>query len=72
MCQICMQTICPAGCPNAEDDKPVHKCAECEGDIWYGQRYFNSYKGPVCYSCLKEKTVLELAELFEVELEKAE
>lgn len=71
MCQECRQTPCHPRCPNAEPECDLI-CSECKSGIMSGDRYYDSRKGPVCYECLTEKTVLELVELFEVDLEIAE
>lgn len=36
MCDVCMKTICPCTCPNAESPKPVCKCDACGGKLYVG------------------------------------
>ena len=55
MCAICLQDVCPSGCPNAEDEV-VATCTACGNGIKAGQRYYRSrllgFK--ICENCYDE------------------
>ena len=48
MCSVCRRNPCAAGCPNAEEPKPIHICKECGYGIYEGDHY---YDGPDGYYC---------------------
>lgn len=41
MCEYCHQSICPPGCPNADEPKAVYRCSYCGESItvdeWYAE-----------------------------------
>ena len=63
MCAICGFNTCHLRCPNAPDPIPVHRCNVCKGGIYFGDRFFDSSKGPICSDCLEDMTVGEVLEL---------
>lgn len=73
MCSECWYTIGHApGCPNAPDPEPVHKCIECGGEIYEGDKYYDSGDGAICQECMEDKTTSELMELFDESYSTAE
>lgn len=39
MCEICRQSICPAGCPNASEPPKVYNCEQCGEGIYEGEEF---------------------------------
>lgn len=53
MCDECQRSICPQGCPNAEDEKPVFECVECREDIYEGWDYYQIGDEKWCEDCIR-------------------
>lgn len=54
MCSECHMTICPAGCPNAEDPPVVYYCDGCGGEIYEGDTYCEIADGKYCENCVDD------------------
>ena len=60
MCEICKQTPCSSGCPNAELTK-VCECEMCGADIYEGEVMFVIDDCNYCQDCIRQcKTYAEL------------
>ena len=68
MCSVCRRNPCAAGCPNAEEPKPIHICKECGYGIYEGDHYYDGPDGYYCEECLEDMSVKELVELLGDEL----
>lgn len=62
MCSVCLQSPCSSRCPNASEPEPVYMCIKCNEGIFSGDKYFDSYLGPICEDCLDDMTVKECLE----------
>ena len=62
MCDLCMHSPHLTGCPNAPGPIPVFECRCCGKGIFNGDKYHESYQGPLCEECLEDMTALELLE----------
>lgn len=52
MCDICLQTPCASGCPNATPEKVMFTCEMCGEDIVKGETYYEFWEVQVCESCV--------------------
>lgn len=57
MCDVCLQSICPSGCPNSEDEV-ILTCTACGRGIKVGERYYR-YRSrllvfKICEDCYDE------------------
>ena len=53
MCEICLQSPCASGCPNAEEDYPEERCDLCGAHIYRGETYYKFDNGDVwCEDCI--------------------
>ena len=53
MCELCHETPCLPGCPNAPVDKSRLICAWCDEPI-FDDQYFSIDGEPVCSDCVEE------------------
>jgi len=53
MCELCNESPCRSGCPNAPVDKTRHICAWCDEPI-FDNVYFLIDGEPVCPDCVDE------------------
>lgn len=53
MCEICRQSICPSGCPNAPDPPLFAKCEACGAEIYDGDEYYKIDDHKYCESCVQ-------------------
>lgn len=51
MCEICYNSPCLAGCPNAEE-VVVHYCCECGEPIYEGDYFYEINGEPWCAECI--------------------
>ena len=63
MCSVCHMTVCPSGCPNAPEPKPIHTCARCKDDIYDGDAYADLGGEIYCESCIDDMPYCELIPL---------
>ena len=52
MCDLCYHFPCLSGCPNAEDERPVHICTNCGTPIYDGDRYADLGDRKLCEECI--------------------
>lgn len=61
--------------PDRELDPPdsviVYTCSVCGGEIYEGEEYYDSAKGPICIDCMEGMSVQEILELVGDQLEVA-
>lgn len=57
MCEICRQSICPSGCPNAPDPPVFGECVECGELILVGDDYYDFFGDPYCEKCVDNMRV---------------
>lgn len=62
LCEYCLSYPHRPGCPNAPEPVPVHKCECCGEGIFHGDKYFDSYRGPICEECLEDMTAKDFLE----------
>ncbi|MBQ3133916.1 MAG: hypothetical protein IJC17_06570 [Clostridia bacterium] len=53
MCEICLQTPCASGCPNAAIVPERRICAWCDSPI-FDEYYYDIDGDTVCAECLEE------------------
>lgn len=63
MCAICRKNPCDSRCPNAPEAKAAYICTECGGEIFHGDKYFDSPDGIICKDCMNDMTAMEILEL---------
>lgn len=63
MCDICMQSPCVFGCPNAALNI-IFDCSLCDDGIISGEEYLDIDGKKYHLTCLEELTIYELAETF--------
>lgn len=62
MCDICRQSPCPPGCPNAPEPRAIYVCSGCDQDIYEGEDVYHIMGEQFCESCIRQaKEVAELA-----------
>lgn len=68
MCEYCLTSPCPAGCPNADEPEPTHLCKHCRDGI-FCEDEFVEIEG-LCYhiDCIKDMGTRELLELLGVDV----
>lgn len=52
MCEICRQSMCPSGCPNAPEPPVYTECDECDESIYDGDEYYAIGDRNYCESCV--------------------
>lgn len=52
MCDICLQTPCPSGCPGAKPPEPVFVCSGCGKTIYEGEDYCEFLNEQFCEECV--------------------
>lgn len=67
MCEICHQSPCMPGCPNAPEP-PGFVCKRCGETITEGESYFEAYDGKYCEDCLWDMTPPEILNLVSEEM----
>lgn len=72
MCEICMQSPCPAGCPNADEPQKVYTCEECKDGILEGEEYVLLEDGFFHFECLYNMSVKEIVKACGYKVETAE
>lgn len=72
MCQYCLTSPCPAGCPNADEPEATETCKYC-GDGIFKEDEYAEIEG-VCYhiDCLSDMGIKELLELLGVDVKIAD
>ncbi len=60
MCEVCHQTPCRAGCPNASEPKMVMRCSKCMMPFQPGDRHFQG----LCEECLDDMRTPDWLKLF--------
>ncbi len=66
MCDICMRSVCPIGCPNHRTPagaRVVGICAECGREILENEAYFRLRRGILCDECAGRADVESLIAL---------
>lgn len=53
MCEICLQYICPSGCPNAPEPPHIH-CDLCDIEIYEGDCCYDINDMTICESCMEK------------------
>lgn len=60
MCEICKQSPCPSGCPNADEPKSAKLCAWCDGELFVGDDIYKVNGEDICTDCIEScKTTIE-------------
>jgi hypothetical protein len=54
MCNVCRQAPCHPQCPNADEPKPIFRCAWCKGEIHYDDYYYEIDDCIVCEDCISK------------------
>ena len=62
LCEYCLSYPHRPGCPNAPESVSVCKCEKCGEGIFDGDKYYESYHGPLCMECMEDMTVREFLE----------
>lgn len=58
MCEICLQTPCAVGCPNAPEPTPIKVCELCQEAIHAHERFYMIDDNvPVCVCCIAQASV---------------
>ena len=52
MCNICLRTDCPPGCPNAPEPPSVFICSGCGDTIYEGDDYYDVLGEQFCSECM--------------------
>ena len=54
MCDLCMQTYCPKGCPNYLPPKSIVSCDICGEGIYDGEEYIENLDGyKIHFDCIQ-------------------
>lgn len=71
MCQYCLTSPCPAGCPNADEPEPTETCKHCGDGIFCEDEYVEI--NGLCYhiECIGDMEPRELLELLMVDVKTA-
>ena len=54
MCEICHQTFCPSGCPNAPEPPVFAECDSCGTEIYDGNEYYEINGCNYCEDCVSD------------------
>ena len=54
MCSECFQTPCHPRCPNADEPRAVHACAQCGEDILEGDDCYHIGEDYFCEDCVRD------------------
>ena len=57
MCEICRMSICPSGCPNADEPPVALECVECGEPIFVGDYYYDFFGDEYCEKCIDNMRV---------------
>lgn len=72
MCEYCHQSICPPGCPNADEPKVVYHCPHCGESITVGERYAEIDGDYYHEECLDDWSTSDWLTKFEINMQEAE
>ena len=72
MCEYCHQSICPPGCPNADEPKVVYHCSHCGESITAGERYAEIDGDYYHGECLDDWSTSDWLTKFEINMQEAE
>lgn len=54
MCEICLRSPCPSGCPNADPEVPELTCDICGKEIYYDDLYYDFNSEKWCSDCVEK------------------
>ena len=68
MCQYCLTSPCPSGCPNADEPEAEFDCKYCGDGIFKEDEYVEIEGVRYHLDCLNDMGIKELLELLEVDV----
>ena len=71
MCRTCLTTPCHPRCPNAEPEKPIYSCYNCQGKIFFDEKYVEIDGVQYCVDCIDNMESRDILKLFDIRVQSA-
>lgn len=71
MCQYCLTSPCPSGCPNFEEPDPEYICDDCHCGIYHEDEFADINGKRYHLECLEEMSIKKLMALLGVDVSTA-